>query len=140
MTALDREVGELLEELARRWTALELGRMRELWDPSEREPVYVAEELRHPVVGWDAFDDYWIRTSGRLRRASYRTAELQTRAIADDLAIACLIIDWALLPVEAEQPNHGQSRATAVVRRTPDGWRFIHWMEAPIHVADEQWE
>lgn len=140
MTALDREVGELLDELAQRWTALELVRMRELWDLSDPNPVYIAEELRHPVVGWEAFDEYWLRMSGRLRGASYRTGELRTRAIGDDLAIACLVIDWALLPVEAEQPNRGQSRATAVVRRTPSGWRFIHWMEAPIHIADELWE
>jgi hypothetical protein len=140
VTALDREVGELLDELARRWTALELGRMRELWDLSDPDPVYIAEELRHPVVGWDAFDEYWLRMSGRLRGASYRTGELRTRAIGDDLAIAWLVIDWALLPVEASQPSRGQSRATAVVRQTPNGWRFIHWMEAPIHVADELWE
>lgn len=137
MTALDREVGKLLDELTRRWTALDLGRMRELWDVSDPEPVYIAEELRHPVVGWEAFDEYWVRMSGRLRGASYRTSELRTRAIADDLAIACLVVDWALLPVEAVQPNRGQSRATAVVRWTQDGWRLIHWMEAPIHMADE---
>ena len=140
MTALDREVSKLLDQLARRWTELELGRMRELWDLSDPEPIYIAEELRHAVVGWDAFDEYWVRMSGRLRGASYRTAELRTRSIADDLAIACLVIDWALLPVEAEQPNRGQSRATAVLRRTPNGWRFIHWMEAPLHVADELWQ
>src|SRR5262249_51173795 len=79
VTALDREVGELLGELARRWTALELGRMRELWDLSDPDPVYIAEELRHPVVGWEAFDEYWLRMSGRLRGASYRTGELRTR-------------------------------------------------------------
>ncbi len=135
--SLQQEVAAVVAELERRWSSLELDRMRELWDESDPEPVYVAEELRYPVAGWAAFDEYWVRLSGRLRRAHYRTGELRVRAIGPDLALACLVIDWALLLVEAETPNRGQSRATAVLRRTPAGWRFIHWMEAPIHVMDE---
>jgi len=138
--SLRQEVAAVMAELERRWTGLELGRMRELWDESDPEPIYVAEELRFPVVGWAAFDEYWIRLSGRLRGAGYRTGDLRARALGTDFALADLVIDWQLLPVEAETPNHGQSRATAVLRRTPAGWRFIHWMEAPLHVADELWE
>jgi len=137
--SLHQEVGALVAELERRWSGLDLGIIRELWDESDPEPIYIAEELRHPVVGWAAFDEYWIRLAGRLRGAGYRTSELRTRAIGTDLALACLVIDWQLLPVEAETPNRGQSRATAVLRRTPGGWRFIHWMEAPLHVAGEAW-
>lgn len=81
-----------------------------------------------------------MRLSGRLRGAAYRTGELRTREVGPDLAVATLAVDWELLPVEAEAPNHGQSRVTAVLRRTADGWRFIHWMEAPIHVTDELWD
>jgi hypothetical protein len=135
--SLQDEVAELLDELARYWSALELRRMPELWDETDPEPIYIAEELRYPVVGWSAFEEYWIRLSGRLRGVSYRTGELRTRVIGPDLALACLVIDWELLPVEAETANRGQSRATAVLRRTPAGWRFIHWMEAPIHLTDD---
>lgn len=140
LSDLEREIGEVMDEVARRWSALELGRMRELWDESEPDPIYVAEELRHPVAGWNAFDEYWVRMSGRLRGATYRVGEVRARNVASDLAIATLTIDWTLLPVEAESPNRGQSRATAVLRRTPDGWRLIHWMEAPLHIGDELWD
>jgi hypothetical protein len=138
--AVHDQVLALLSELEARWSRLELGRMRELWDPGDPQPIYVAEELRHPVVGWEAFDEYWVRLSGRLRGARYRTGEVRVRSLTDDLALACFVIDWELLPVEASTPNQGQSRATAVLRRTGGGWRFVHYMEAPMHLGEEPWD
>ena len=137
---LREQIAGVLGELERRWSRLELARIRELWDPDEADMTYIAEELRYPVVGWAAFDEYWVRLSGRLRGARYRTGELRTRAIGPDLAVVTFAVDWELLPVEAAEPNHGQSRVTAVLRQTTGGWRFIHWMEAPIHVTEELWD
>lgn len=133
---LQAEVAELIAQLESRWSQLELDRMPELWDRSETEPVYIAEELRYPVIGWPAFDEYWTRLGSRLRGARYRTSEVRAHELGGGVAVAWFVVDWELVTVETPAPFRGQSRVTAVLRRTASGWRFVHWMEAPIHVAE----
>ena len=128
-------IGGVLTDLSARWSELAFDRMKGLWDPDEPAPVYVAEELRHPLVGWEAFDEYWTRLSGRLRHVRYEISELHAWAVGDELAAVVFVIAWTLHPVELTEPSRGESRATALLRRTAQGWRFIHWMEAPIHRA-----
>jgi len=46
-------------------------------------------------------------------------------------------VDWEFDARGVATRLRGQSRAAALLRRTPGGWRFIHYMEAPIYGSED---
>ena len=55
---------------------------------------------------------------------------VQVNQIAPDLAIAIWEMHFEM-KVRGSNPIGEDVRVSAVLRNTPDGWRYIHWVESP---------
>ncbi|MFO1455300.1 MAG: nuclear transport factor 2 family protein [Steroidobacteraceae bacterium] len=131
MTPLESELAGVLDDLCRRWTALALPTIEELWDPDEAVPYALPQEIRAPVIGWPALRDYWTRGAARLRRASMRWWDLHAKPLGPDLAVALYQMHWNGDIVGFDGLVGIDSRVTAVFRRRGGHWRICHYVEAP---------
>lgn len=130
MTDLQRAAEELLADVIARWNRHDLNSLIDCWDRDEADPIYLAEEALEPLVGWDAIANYWASTQRSLRRISLRTWDLRVREVAPGLALAFWQMHW-----NADTGSTligGDVRVSALLRETAAGWRFIHYVEAPL--------
>lgn len=129
------EVREAVEAVITRyehcWGRLDFAGLRELWDPDEPEPIYVAEELREPAIGYPDIERYWSTSKATIDRAKIRTKDLQVRSIAPGIALAFFKMHWNVAMADGRVMG-GDVRTTSLLRETPRGWRFFHYVEAPL--------
>jgi hypothetical protein len=105
---------------------------RTLWDPDEPQPVYLAEEIDEFRRGWPAIEDYWAATRAALPHLGVRHRDVQAHAIGPDLAIATCHMHWDAVIAGQPQPIGGDVRVSATFRRRAQGWKLIHYVEAPL--------
>jgi ketosteroid isomerase-like protein len=105
---------------------------RRLWDPDETNPLYLAEEIDDFRRGWPAIEAYWAETRAALPHLGVRHRDVRAQAIARDLAIGTCHMHWDAVIAGQERPLGGDVRVTATFRRKRDGWKLIHYVEAPL--------
>lgn len=132
------EVAETIEamvlEWGRNWSSSNWGAIYDMWDPDEEAPYYLGEERQRWLIGREGLQSYFnppkiLRTiMGGVIMVPYR---LRVRLVADDIAI--VIWENKLdMDIKGRPPISDNFRANAVMRKTLDGWRFIHYAEAPM--------
>ncbi len=130
---IEAEVSAIIEGSAARWTAQESESVLELWHQDDSQLMYLAAERDDWLIGWNEVSEY-ITPSGpnsALEAMRKRVSNIRVRQIAPDLAIATW--DMHLDMKFRGRPAIGNNlRLTAVLRQTPQGWRFIHYAEAPM--------
>jgi ketosteroid isomerase-like protein len=119
-------------ELYACYRAREFEATRRLWDPDEPQPVYLAEEIDDFRRGWAEIEAYWADTRAALPHLGVRHRDVRAHAIAPDLAIATCHMHWDAVIAGQERPLGGDVRVTATFRRRADGWKLIHYVEAPL--------
>ena len=118
---LEAQCRELLERFEDLWSRRKPTQLRELWDPAEDNPFYIAEEIADPMYGWDTILPYW------------REAEQLLLKFTPGLAAMKFIMHWSGLLRGMEQMPLGLDvRVSALLRRTEAGWRFCHYVESPL--------
>ena len=126
---LTTEVEAVLSTYAEAWSARDLRRVAELWDPRETHPTYIAEELADVLVEHEQIVEHLVRTEQRLDLSLVTLHELQVREIAPNVALATFVCRWGFEWVS-------YSRVSALFRRREGRWRFIHYMEAPFQMEE----
>ena len=129
---LTAPAAQLLGQLCAAWSTLTLTDIEALWDPGEVLPTMLPQELERPLVGWDELRLYWTKAAVRLEAASMRTRDLIVHPIAADLALIMYVMHWNGAIRGLVRPVGVEARVSAVIRNTPLGWRFIHYVEAPL--------
>lgn len=130
---VEAEVSAIIQESAARWTAQASESVLELWDQTDSQPMYLAGERDDWLIGWKDVSDY-ITPSGQnsaLEAMRKRVSNIRVKQIAPDLAI----VTWDMhLDMKFRgRPAIGNNiRLTAVLRQKSEGWRFIHYVEAPM--------
>ena len=132
MSKLKTDIEAVLAELVERWTHMRLPEIRDLWDPDEEQPYYVPEEAEQALVGWDELTAYWQGTQAAISRLSMRVWDLQVKPLGPDLSVALYKMHWNADVTGFPKPLGGNNRVTAIFRHTPHGWRFCHYVEAPL--------
>jgi ketosteroid isomerase-like protein len=132
MTGLAAELDVVLTELYARYGAREFEATRRLWDPDEAHPIYLAEEIDDFLRSWPEIERYWATTRATLSHLGARHRDLRAQAIGSDLAIGTCWLHWDAVIACSAAPIGGDVRVTATFRRKADGWRLIHYVEAPI--------
>lgn len=133
MTTLDAELNVLLTQFEDIWSRLKPTELRGLWDPDEKHPYYIAEEVAAPMYGWEAIEPYWQEGEQILVKFTIRTFDLHCKEIAPDLAVMNFIMHWnGLLKGMEHMPLGLDVRVSALVRKTSAGWRFCHYVESPL--------
>jgi hypothetical protein len=132
MTSLEDEITALLRLCETLWDKQDYAGLRALWDEGEAEPWYVAEEIDTPMVGWEAMQTYWNNNIKFQECIRVRYSNIRIKPLGPDLALALFDLRFDLQAVGPRKPMGGDNRVTAIFRRRPDGWRYCHYMEAPL--------
>lgn len=133
MADLQTDLETLLSEFRDRWCRLKPTELRELWDPAETNPFYIAEEVTDPMYGWDVIEPYWQASEELLLKFTIRTFNLKCKLLNDDLAAMNFMMHWnGLIKGMEDAPLGLDVRVSAIVRSTDAGWRFCHYVESPL--------
>jgi len=126
------EVTALLRRTEEYWNAQDTAGLRTLWDTDDPEPFYLAGEQEDWFAGWPALNGYLApagqpKITEAIRVRFYR---IQARYLADDLAFAAYWMRTDMKLTFSPKPFGSDNRVSAVLRRKPDGWRYLTYAEA----------
>lgn len=130
---LHAELSAFLDSYFEAWNVYDVDRMRALWDTSEEQVVYLAEECE-PHIGWSEIEPYWGVDRSKAERL-LTWDRLTAIAAAPTVAIAFFHCNWStFLPGNRlyPKPFGGPVRISMVLRKKAEGWRAIHYVEAPL--------
>jgi len=130
---IEEEIGEVLRRHDEAWSRLDVDAISELWDRSF-SPVYIGDEYREPVLGWNELSRHFGRIGARLSSARWSSRLVALREPGPDLALATLLVSWTLIGVESDMERRGNSWWTMLMRRSEGGWRFLHQAETPTYL------
>jgi hypothetical protein len=114
------------------WARLDFDGLRALWDTDEAAPLYVAEEAPAPLFDWPQIEAYWRATREATAGIRLETWNLVVRPLPEGLASAVYDLRWIGSFKGYARPIGGDLRVAALLRRRPAGWRFVHYVEAPL--------
>lgn len=129
----DDGIADVLRRHDEAWCRLDLEAVADLWDRSS-SPVYIGDEYREPVIGWNELSRHFGRVGARLRSARQSSRLVALRRPAPDIALAVLLVSWTLVGIESAVEHRGESWWTVLLRRTESGWRFLHQAESPVYL------
>jgi ketosteroid isomerase-like protein len=130
---IEKEIEDVLRRHDEAWSRLDVDAIAELWDRAF-SPVYIGDEYREPVLGWNELSRHFGRIGARLSSAHWSSRLVALRQPAPDLVLATLLVSWTLLGVESDMERRGNSWWTMLMRRTDVGWRFLHQAETPTYL------
>lgn len=148
----------LVTDFAGRWRAATWMTVKGVFNPDD-EPYVLLAHQPDWLVGWDQLNGYFsskptmpeksipgeappglreieashyeYRAEGELAEMMYTPDRIRVRMIDNDLALAIWYVDFQYKPrFTAAKGEH--FKANAVFRNTADGWKFIHYGEAPM--------
>lgn len=127
-------VATVIDDLAKAWNALDVAALEALWSNDEPEIYYLAEEIDAPLRSIAAVRDYWQHTAAIVDAVRMTTDDLRFRQLTKELVVAtyALHVDMRLRGTPPGEPIGVDAQVAAILRRTDDGWRFIHYSEAPL--------
>jgi hypothetical protein len=130
---LEEELGKFLGRFEDIWCRLRPTELRDLWDPEEDQPFYIAEEIAEPMYGWEVLEAYWRDAEAILLKFSIRTRDLRCKRVGAEHAVMNFIMHWnGLLRGMEQSPLGLDVRVSALLRKTAEGWRFCHYVESPL--------
>jgi len=146
MADLRAEIEAFFAAYEDQWNSQERGGLLAFWDDTDDRPFYLAEEQDDWIVGREGLSRYFVANPGgpsfvEALLMHYRLTDV--RAIGEDHAMA---IGWVRHDMKLRNPRPawgGDTRVTAVLRRTDDGWRFISYAEAhmtPLNYMQKLYE
>ena len=129
---VEAAVTAVVYETAERWNSQDFSSVLELWDQNEPFPTYLAEEQAQWFDGWNRLRDYLDPPAPNpiIEVLREEMSKIQVNQIAPDLAIAIWEMHFEM-KVRGSNPIGEDVRVSAVLRNTPEGWRYIHWVESP---------
>jgi ketosteroid isomerase-like protein len=131
-----RAVAALIETYRKGFLQLDPAMLASIWDSAHDPLVYVAMERPEPIYGWPGIKRYFEALPDHLEQMS--------AMIVDDLRIdvfgdtaAAFFQFRAKVKLKGHEGRHEPTgRVTMLFRRTPAGWRAIHYHEsAPLVLA-----
>jgi len=133
MSDLYAEIDAVLKKTEECWNSQNWYHMNELWDEDDPEPIYVAEELYEPMIGWETIRKYWRPAGKGLDAFRWGYSNLFVKELAPDIALA-LFNHWFELKIVGGKipPRAGFDRVLALYRKRPEGWKQIMYAQCPL--------
>lgn len=132
MGNIKQEIENTLERYRDCWSRLDFEGLRGLWDVDEPAPLYIPEESPAPLTSWPRIEAYWAATRSATRSIRIETWNLVARELPEGLASACYDMRWIGEFAGYARAIGGELRVSALFRPKPAGWRFVHYVEAPL--------
>lgn len=152
------DIESLVADFAGRWRAGTWTTVKDLFNPDD-EPYVLLAHQPDWLVGWDELNGYFsgkptmpeksipdeappglreieashyeYRAESELAEMMYTPDRIRVRMIDGDLALAIWYVDFQFKPRFGSAKGE-HFKANAVFRNTADGWKFIHYGEAPM--------
>lgn len=129
---LTAEIAAFLKAYEALWDRQEPAGLIALWDQDDPEPFYLAEEQDEWRIGWEQVRNYWNPDGPKVAEAiRMRFDNVRARWLAPELAFAKFWIRFDTKMVFMPRPIGTDTRASAILRRKPEGWRLVTWAESP---------
>jgi hypothetical protein len=126
----------LVREYDRRWSALDIAGLAELWELGTPQPIYLADEYPTPLIGRDELDRHWSRFGGRLKKASV-SSQLRYCDVLADGYVRCVVLSrWSYTGRESDVAHTGASWITWLLVARGDAYRICHHMETQVYLPD----
>jgi hypothetical protein len=124
-----------LEAYVETWNSGRVSGLRRFWDLQHPEPVYVAEE-QEALSGWPAIEAYWAALDGLKVRVT--TGVLQLSRLTPEVILAHYPMHWRIDFDEHPhwtRPIGGHVRVSVIFVQRAEGWKILHYIEAPFAPA-----
>lgn len=126
---LDAEITALLVRYADAFSRQDNVALFSLWDRTDPDVFYIAEEIDPPMHGWKLIEAYFNRP-GVLEDVRYRFSDVRAQLLTPDLAIATYNMRFEF-KLRKMKPMAGFDRVVVVFRRKEGAWKFARYIEAP---------
>ena len=137
MTEDEKSVQAACEAFGQAMREMDFGAMAPLWDREYEHLVYQPEEHEKACRSWDeitAYLDYIPGAVANIRE--WRQLETDI-AVIGDAALVYTLVHACFELKGVDEPLDGDVRFTFGLRRTEDGWRFVHCHESRQLIVDE---
>lgn len=135
--AHEEQVRELCRAYGTAMQAMDLEGLERLWDAGFEHLVYQPEEYAQALRSWDEIRAYWRGIPDVVERfTEWREIETDV-AVIGDVALVYSRLATAFRITGVDEPLAGEVRFSYGLRRTSDGWRFVHAHESRQLVVDD---
>ena len=135
MSAVEKELSAFIASYEARWRAMDWDGLAGHWDQANPAFYYLAEEMEEPYHAFDDVARYWQFAGQLIKRMAMKTSRHKFRLLTDDIASLVYKMAWGAAldsPTGIEaKPIGGEVWVMALAKRTDDGWRYFHYVEAP---------
>jgi uncharacterized protein (TIGR02246 family) len=124
------EVQRVVRRWARAFSSGDAAGAAAVWDADYGAALYQAEEFEAPFRGVDSVRAYYEAMTNIV--SGFRDLDVHDLEadVLGDVAW-CFLRGSATFDVAGrDEPLHGQTRQTFLLRRTADGWKVIHYHES----------
>jgi ketosteroid isomerase-like protein len=136
MTEDQLAVQQHCDDFATAMRAMDVVALSALWDQRFEHLVYQPEEYAGPCRSWDEIVAYWSHIPEVVERISEWRNTSYDIAVLGDCALAYVQVTSSFDLHGESAPLAGQARFTFGLRRTADGWRFVHCHESRQLIVD----
>ena len=126
-------IQQVIKQTEANWNTQDFSTVLDLWDRDEPEPYYLAEERDEWLIGWDQLNGYLnppVRNPA-VEALRLDISNIRVKQIAPDLAFAVWDLHFEM-KIRGRPPLGEDIRVTGIFRKKPEGWRYIHYAEAPM--------
>jgi ketosteroid isomerase-like protein len=140
MTSDEQAVRRTITGWLQSMKALDFTAGQQFWDRDFDGLVYQPEEHVVPVTGWEDLLRYWDGVSGHVESVPEWDEIATDVAVLGDAAFGFTRLSTRIKLRDAEPTFDGEVRCSFVLRRTPAGWRLVHYHESRLVGVDEALE
>ena len=135
MSDLQSEIEAFFSDYASRWNGQDYETLEDLWDTGDPLPFYRPMEVDRVITGWDNLRKYWNPGVKIIDGLWNEYVDIVPKLITDDVCVVATVLNWNIKARGAKKAQSGSDPCIAVLKRTPDGWRMVAYVEACMHPA-----
>jgi ketosteroid isomerase-like protein len=130
---LSDEIQAFLNTYAEAYNRQDYEKLLTMWDQSNPDPIYMAEEINPPMHGWSVLKAYFNPKPGVqvLDGIWNEYTDVRAHYLADDLAVATYKLNYHI-KVKRAKAMSGWDRVLAVFRKHDGEWMLSAYAEAPM--------
>ena len=133
---MNADIDTLLDSYISAWNSMDFDTLQSLWDADEKEIYYLAEEIESPFYTLKDVIDYWSYANLSIEWLSMTAANRRSKRLTDELCVVYyeMHVDLGMKDSNTMMPKPigVDLNVSAILRKTIRGWRFIHYVEAPL--------
>jgi len=130
---LSEEIQAYLNTYAAAYNRQDYETLLAMWDKSNPNPIYMAEEINPPMHGWSVLKAYFNPKPGVqvLDGIWNEYTDVRAHYLSDDLAVATYKLTYHI-KVKRQKPMSSWDRIMAVFRKQDGEWKLTAYAEAPM--------